>query len=203
MNLIILDQSYKFANEPESVPALLNTVEDILTKNNMILSHLVIDGLEVNEDYENYLLNNIDLLTNISVEARTLEEWLDEMIVSASEYLNRCIPALEELGTEFYQGPDQDSWLNFEQMLEGIEWLNQLVDQISRQESLAKKIDIDNVEQELALQDVLLELEDAIRNKDTVLIADTIIYEILPRYNSLKQKLSAILSSEVLEHGSN
>ena len=139
MNLIILDQSYKFANEPESVPALLNTVEDILTKNNMILSHLVIDCLEVNEDFEIYLLNNIDLLTNISVEARTLEEWLDEMIVSASEYLNRCIPALEELGTEFYQGPDQDSWLNFEQMLEGIEWLNQLVDQISRQESLAKK----------------------------------------------------------------
>lgn len=201
MNLIIMDQTYKFANEPESVPALLSTVEDILIKNNMILSHLVIDGLEVHEDYENYLLNNIDLLTNISVEARTLKEWLDEMIVSATEYLNRCIPALEELGTEFYQGPDQDSWLCFEQMLEGLEWLNQLFDQITRQESLAKKID--KLEQEFALQDVLLELEDAIRNKDTVLIADTIIYEILPRYNSLKQKLSAILSSEVLEHGSN
>ena len=49
MNLIIMDQTYKFANEPESVPALLSTVEDILIKNNMILSHLVIDGLEAHE----------------------------------------------------------------------------------------------------------------------------------------------------------
>lgn len=201
MNLIIMDQSYKFVNKPESVPVLLSTVEDILEKNNMILSHFVIDGLEIYENFEDYILDNIDYLNVVSAELRTLKEWLDEMVNSALEYLKRSIPALEQLGTEFYQGSDKESWLKFDQMMEGIGWLSQLVDQITQHDVLSKSWE--RTEQDFELQGLLLELEDAVLNKDTVLIADTIIYEILPKYKSLQQRFSAILNIEVLVHGSN
>ncbi|MGI6684017.1 MAG: hypothetical protein ACOX47_00630 [Bacillota bacterium] len=201
MNLIVLDQSYEYTNKPESIPYLLNRVEEILKENNMVLSHFVIDGVEVYEDCEGYLLNNVASVTNVNVELRTINELLSEMVISAFEYLKRSIPALDQLSAEFYQGPNQQSWLRFEEMLEGIEWLCQLVDQITQHEPLADSWK--KTEQESSIQVILAELEEAVENQDNVLIADTITYEILPQYQVLKQKLSVIINTEVLKYGFN
>lgn len=200
INLILLDRSYQFEHKPQSAQEIISKVIAVTGENNLAFSHFVVDDVAVYDNYAEFLAENIQTISTVIAEVKTPDEMLTEIIHSAYTYLERGIPALEHLARGFYQGAAKEAWLGFEQMLEGLQWINQVVYQMEQNKAADQRLD---KLEEFDLKSLLADLEQAVENKDTVLIADILNYELLPRYNGLRNLLAAILDIEVMPSGAN
>ncbi|MFO1444422.1 hypothetical protein KDN24_14680 [Bacillus sp. Bva_UNVM-123] len=181
MNLTLLDKTYSFDRNQLGIQALIEKINSELSTESRFFSHLVIDGVEVFEDHEEYILAHIDNVKDIKVVVQTIEEFIGNLLVSLNTYTQRAIPEIERLINEFYQNPTEQSWLTLHQLLDGINWIYETIK------------GIDNAQQEINGWDEFIKivatfevelpnLLEALENKDSILIADIIQYEILPQF---------------------
>lgn len=198
MQLKILDQVFTFKNEPAALDEIFAKINQFLEESGLVLSHLKVDDTEVYEDYYDYLKDRIDQVNLIEVEVRTMAGILQDALLTAEEYLEQALPEIETLAAEFYQGPSGASWERFQQLLDGVDWLNQLVAVIDQ-----------NTTKPAAWQDYLLiidrirddleNLEAALENQDYVVIGDLLSYELIPCF----QEFRAIIKKTIACEGKN
>ena len=111
---------------------------------------------------------------------------------SAIEYLGRAQPEVEKLGAAFYQGPNEDTWNQFSQLLEGLQWLLEV----------GTVLESFRPEQQTSAQwgaefkEKIKLLSEAMANSDHVLLGDLLQYEISPLFSSLDEEFRKILSTE-------
>lgn len=161
-------------------------VKRVLTDNSLCLNHMVIDGTVVSDGYDQYISENLDNIEFIDVKADPLIDLLDDALRSGSEYLKRAIPEIRDLGNEFYRTPGGETWKKFQQMLEGLEWIMQLIHSINANRNFY--LNGERYEEFGArLNEELANLNDAVSRKDMVLIGDLILYEILPLLESVEK----------------
>ncbi|MGR3765851.1 hypothetical protein [Rossellomorea sp. NS-SX7] len=165
-------------------------------------SHMVVDGVEVFEDPENYLIDNIDHINDIEIVAGTVEEFINESLLSAEEYLRRAIPQISLLGNDFYKNPLKETWTNFTQLLEGLNWLNQIIGLIDQTKKKPANWD-KYLELAFKLKIELEQLLEAMENSDNVLIGDIIQYEILTNYEELLKMVNETIDTEGYRHDIN
>lgn len=184
------------------------TVEDIIVQINewirddYYFSHLVIDGFEIYEHLELCLEEKLTHAQKIEVMARTNTELINDILLSSDEYIKRAIPELNTLFEEFYQNPLKDSWMKFEQMIEGIQWLHQMIRCINQfKERLQNGTQYIQIESRLEME--IQHLEEAVENEDNVLIADLIQYEIITIYEALKKEIQLTIDTEGLRYDVN
>ena len=127
MQLKILDQVFTFKNEPAALDEIFTKINQFLDESGLVLSHLRVDDTEVFADYYDYLKERIDRINLVEVEVRTVAGILRDALLTAEEYLEQALPEIETLAAEFYQGPSGESWDKFQQLLDGVDWINQLV----------------------------------------------------------------------------
>src|SRR5690554_989447 len=132
MQVKILDRVFAYENEPAALEMIFAKINEFLEDTGLIFSHLKVDDTEVYTDYYNYLKKRIDRVELVEVEVRTVTEILQDALLTAEEYLERALPETESLAGEFYQGPSGETWTKFQQLLEGVEWLNQLLETIDQ-----------------------------------------------------------------------
>lgn len=196
MNLIFLDRVLTYKNEACSIDTLLNDLINFLEAGSLVLSHLEIDGAEVFVDYREYLLDNISSVDKVTAVLRTKKEWLDEMLLEAAQYLDRGIPAVQQLAGQFYQGVTEGVWVKLDQLLEGMQWLVQLFNEMKQNKALYRTW---NTRISLAF-DVKVPLEnlnEAMENSDAILIADILVHELVPLIQSLQADILKTIESEV------
>jgi len=185
MNLTMLENMYTFENNQIGMQSLIEKINSELSAENQFFSHLVIDGVEVYEEHEEYILERINEVKNVEVITMTVGEFINNLLVSLNTYTNRAIPEIERLINEFYQNPLEQSWLSLHQLLDGIDWIYETIKSI------------DNVRPEINCWDEFIKavatfevelpsLLEAIENKDAILIADIIQYEILPQFRVIQ-----------------
>ncbi|MEK4146242.1 hypothetical protein NST02_04020 [Robertmurraya sp. FSL W8-0741] len=181
MKLTILDQIYMFDNETNVTEKIIEKINSIISEKNLFFSHLIIDGQEVYEDHEEYMLAKIEDVKEIEAIVKTVQELIDDVLITLDDYTSRAIPEIKRLVNEFYQIPSENTWLSLTYLLDGIDWLYQSlkkIDQIKHSivnwGKFVKSIAVFEVE--------LPNLMEAIENKDSILIADIIQYEILPQF---------------------
>ena len=127
MKIKILDQELELENHPSSIEMMFAKIEEKLKNTGLIFSSLTIDGLEISVDYAHYLSQNIANIKEIEVGTKSFRELLVETMSTAQEYLQRATPEVGKLCDEFYRGPTADSWSNFAQLIEGLQWLLQVM----------------------------------------------------------------------------
>ncbi|MED4350960.1 hypothetical protein P9265_01250 [Schinkia azotoformans] len=194
MQLNILGSNYEFTNELSSIDLVLNKIVENLDGTDFYLSHLLIDGVELFSDFDSYIAEYIEYIQEIRVEVLTIKEFLNEIFSSAEEYLLRALPEVEILTNEFYQNSSGHTWEKLQLLLEGLQWLNQMILTVDQE-----KLKPDNwnqyIEYSAKLAVELKNLEEGIINQDNILIADIIQYEINPLMCNLKDEITSTIDA--------
>src|SRR5690606_22843805 len=81
------------------------------------------DGIEIYEDHEAYLTVNLNQITKLEVIAKTEKEFMNDVLISAEDYFKPAKPDMAALPESFYNHPTSETWANFEMLLEGAQWL--------------------------------------------------------------------------------
>ena len=124
-------------------------------------------------------------IDTLEVEVCTLSGIIDKNIENADAYLIRLIPGIDKAVELFRTGNEQEANQFFINIIDGMDWFSQVLDMILA----AKEISPDTVIGGKSIQDrraILInftqQMVDANKNKDWVLLADLLEYEILPYY---------------------
>lgn len=198
MKLNIDGQIKEFTNDEAQITMLLQEINQALEQSNNELSHLIIDGVAVYQDFDAYLRKNIAVIEQIEVVTLELKPLIQETIASAFAYLNKAIVLLNPLANGFYQSPDPANWNQLADLFEGIAWLLDTMKRIDQIENLQLYISDYTIWNEYVmslngLNNLLKELEQAMVGKDQVLIGDLILYEILPVFETASEKLRFLI----------
>lgn len=195
MKLLLLDETYTYNNDEESIDKMFGEILEKIGETDLQFSHLVIDGEEVYENFEEYILERLNEVDTVEVVLKTVKELINETLLSTESYIKRAIPEIETIVDEFYQNPSQQTWDKLKQLIEGIQWIAQVILSIDQFEE--KLANWDEYLTNLAtLQNELPNLLEALQNQDTVLIGDIIQYEILPNFETLQKIVTDTIDNE-------
>ncbi len=202
MIIHILDKTLEYENKKDILDTMFKEINDIVSGTNLIFSHLIIDGLEVYDDFYDYFLDNIGNIEEVIVVTKTMKEMSEEILLSTIDYLERAIPEIEILSNEFYKTPSRESWKKLMDLIEGIKWIMDTFAAIDSNEQL-KNIVNSYEEWNIYAKDIyelnelIIEFEEILENSDFVSTADILSYEIIPLFNNMKEKLLKLISEEV------
>jgi hypothetical protein len=189
MKLTINDQQVTLLHP--TVKQILDDIQKAMHKD-CYYSHLVADGQEIYEDCATYLNGHLEKIENLIVKTKTFDAFIHDNLLLAREYLDHAIPGIIRLTDKFYQSPSSEDWKSLTDLLTGIQWLDKMVtavDQSGKQpDNWSKYLSIRK-----ALNDKLMNFEDALKAQDNVLIADLALYEILPLLKDLSGEISQTL----------
>ncbi len=176
-----------------------NLLDQITAENNEeghYLLKVYVDGQEV--DFESPKAREIalDAVESLNIEYGTLDSIVERNIDNAEAYLEKFVPGLEKASDLYRTGNSQEASKFFLNIIDGIDWLSMVIDSVIE----AKRLDIhkkaytnqslqERKEQLLQLTNQALE---ANKNKDWVLLADLLEYEILPFYQNWAEILPEI-----------
>lgn len=197
MKLLFQEQIMEF----EQIPFTEEVIESInrFLGDQFYFSHLLVDGKEVLENPEQFLLENIAEVSTLEVIAIPAKEFVNELLLSAEEYTERAIPHIKILFDEFYINPTQKNWIELSEMFEGIQWLLSMIETIDN--SIVRPSNWTEVITSVAeLKEELENLEDALENTDTVLVADMLQYEVLPVFELLETEIKRTIDTVGKRH---
>lgn len=202
MNIYIQNKEMWFENNAEILEQLFNSINEHLNDDDLQFSHLIIDGEEIYDNFDSYIIKNIESIKKIQVITMSIDEMVNETIMSTEQYAKNAIPIINELTEEFYQKPNEKTWLKLTDLFEGIQWIIQSLTQIKLIESskdIVSDYEIWNeyVQEVSKLNNIIPELNNAILNKDNILIGDMLLYEIVPVFETMTEKLGLLLSEAV------
>lgn len=198
MDIYIQDEVLEFDNDPKITKQIFDTINEYLNKRELKFSHFIIDGISVYENLFTYFTDNINKIEKVEVVLQTITELVNETIITANNYINNAIPLTTELAEEFYQQPDEKTWLKLNDLFEGIQWIIESLTQIDSVKNLSNIVNNyeiwnEYVQEVSKLSIVIPELEDVIVGKDIISIGDMLLYEITPIFESMSDKLGFLL----------
>lgn len=183
MELVFQEQHIEFNQIPSS-DEVITKINDLLNEN-YYFSHFIADGTEIYEDHEAYLNVNLDRIEKLEVIAKTEKEFLNDVLLSAEDYLKRAKPELVALTEGFYSNPTAGTHTSFSQLMDGLQWLDEMLALIIGSNERPPNWKIYS---ELAqtMQEEIAQLGEAVENSDNVLTADIIQYELTPIFEQLE-----------------
>ena len=132
-----------------------------------------------------------------------ITELVNDTILSSYDYIKNAIPLITKLSDEFYQLPSNSSWKQLTNLFEGIQWIIQTLTQIDSINDLNSIINYEKwneyVQAVSQLNEFIPELENSIINKDNILIGDLLLYEIVPTFENMLDKLQLLKPKAVKE----
>lgn len=189
-------------NDSKSIEKLFNSINDYLHKEELHFSYLVIDGEEIYDNFDRYMFENIENIKKVEVVALTLLEMVNESILSIEQYAKNAIPIINKIAEEFYQKPKEDTWSQLTDLFEGVQWIIQSLVQINSIENsndIVSDYEIWNeyVQEVTKFSEIIPELENAVLNNDNVLVGDMLLYEVIPVFEIMVEKLGILISEAV------
>lgn len=198
MQLLLGDELMEFDNNGSGIEEMMKTIkEKAFASSDYLFSHLIIDGTAVYEDFAEYLHDNIESIQLIRVAFLTLKEFIEDLLLSTSSYLDRAIPAIEKLADVFYNHVDSEAWQQVNNLLEGIQWLSKTyesMDTIPDLASLVNEYEQWNlyVQALQELQEATINLEEPLRFADYVTASDILLYEIKPAMEKMNANVPSV-----------
>lgn len=165
-------------------------------------TYFIADSLRIYEDHVSYLKENADNIHRLEIMAKPAKEFINDLLLSADEYIERAVPELSPLTEEFYGNPKPEAWLTLDQLLGGLQWIDQLLIIVGKSVAVPS-----NWEEYLlisrTIQEEIRNMAEAIENEDSILIGDIINYELLPNFEALKKEINTTIDQEGIRHDLN
>ena len=157
------------------------------------ISHLKLNGRDVDVDSRETLQAPVDKINLLEIEISSLSSLINKNISNAEEYLEKLIPGIRKASELFHSGNDQEANKFFLKIVDGIEWFSQVIDAVLKimgDKGDALYLNRKSVlERKQQLLDLTSQMLTANKNKDWVLLADLLEYEIMPYYQEWQRTL--------------
>ncbi|KAA0966787.1 hypothetical protein FQ087_11360 [Sporosarcina sp. ANT_H38] len=197
MELIFHEQHVEFDKTPSQDEVIAKINE--LLKGNYYFSHFIADGTEVYEDHEDYLTLNVDRIEKLEVIAKTEKEFLNDVLLSAEDYLKRAKPELVSLPEGFYSNPTSEIRSSFSQLMDGLQWLDEMLEVVNKSNERPEDWNT-CMELSKSMKTEIVNLSEAVDNSDNILIADIIQYEFIPLFESLETDIGKTIDTVGTRH---
>lgn len=199
MKLFILKETFELDNNTESIEKIFDYIKQAIDETEYNFSYMLVDGEEINDEFELYLEDNIKFIEEVKVVMLTTKEMIMDNLITIDDYVERAIPIINNLANKFYKEADADDWNQISELFEGIGFIFHTLQSIDTMENLNELVPNyeawnEYVSETKALDDVIKELNSAIQNGDTVLIGDMLSYEVVPVFEKMKEKLSVLVT---------
>ncbi|WP_426984047.1 hypothetical protein [Brevibacillus borstelensis] len=201
MRLVISGQEYYCDNKELTAAQIMGKVLEISQSDNLVLSHMRIDGVNVYSNVESYLEEHFSTIECAEAVFVTVPELLHDIFDTTSEYLDRAIPELQELSEECYKAPNTGTWNKLGQLLEAIQWFQQTA--IFVEEHRESIPDSFIHEKTFDFTNETSMLQEAVEQQDFILLGDIIQFEILTKFQEIAHQLQKMTSVEVDRHDLN
>lgn len=194
MKLILDNEQWELENNRSSIQVILEVVSNEIEKDNVVFSHLIVDGSEIYESHETYLETQIGNISSIQIITRSHNEMISETMQSIHDYLNGAVPALQDLIKNSFDTFSDETWHGINQLAEGMQWILRFA--AFTQNSNKKPKYWDHIEKSVvACETSFKQLMEGVEMQDTVLILDILLYEVVPAYEKLNNNLGESLQS--------
>ena len=208
MKIYIEEKILEFANSSSELENILESIEITIKESSKLLSHLVVDHVEIYENYYTYLKDNINVIEKIEVITQTYKELVEDILVSTAEYLRRSTKTTEGLSDKFYKTPTPDDWNSLKDLLAGVSWIINGFSSIDSGKNLNHVVSSYEDWNEYAaavysLSEAVGEFEEVLSNGDNITIADILLYELQPVFILMEEKLRNLVDVEVGSHDTN
>jgi len=186
MDVYFLNEKKQYDNTERSVQQLFQEIHDfIANQEENVFSHLVIDGTEVYDDYDQYVMAHLPQIQEIKVIVKTKQEMALDLEQSLHDYLDKAIPSMKQLANALYQGQSEEVWNEFILFIDGLRWIVESLGLLIRYMSLEANQRYEEAGAKLGA--AIPEMLDAVEAGDTLALADMIQYEIVETLVSLQQ----------------
>lgn len=200
MKLIIGEQHIEYKEKP-SADEVIEMINESLTEGHYF-SHFIADGEEVYDEHEEYLERKLDVIGELEVVIRTEKEFMNDVLLSAEEYLKRAIPEVNVLADDFKRVPSSDSWARFDMLLGGVEWLNDMLKVVCN--SKVRPSNWEMYQQMTSnMQAELSKLGKAVEKKNNGQISAIIKNDLLPIFERLEKEFGETIDSEFVRRNLN
>lgn len=199
MEVIIENKLFQFENSISEVDKILGQIEKEMYEVSKVVQSLIIDDIEIYNDYNEYLVKNIKSIENIRVTSSTYKELLIDTLESGLDYLKRVPEQIELLAESYYNIPSHQSMNDLGDLLGGIRWLIDIYAYINTNKDLNQVIENYSGwnlygQGVHSLNELLPDFENALSSEDNVTIADILSYEVRPKFDVMADALSSLLS---------
>jgi hypothetical protein len=163
---------------------LLHIEKEGVPQGNVVRS-IKIDGQKSSPDSPEVQKTQLSEIATLELEISTLSDIINKNIENADAYLIRLIPGIEKSVELFRMGNEQEANKFFINIIDGIDWLSQVLDMILTAKAISPDTVFDGKsiqDRRANLVDLTRQMVDANKNQDWVLLADLLEYEILPYY---------------------
>lgn len=154
-------------------------IKQEILSNGRLISEVWVNGVRTLDEYVADLKDAE--VHEIAMATRTKDELIVEMMVTAQDYLPRLHSGLAKVATLIQGGGEGAGSLLFVESIEGLQWLNMLVEGIlgsTFQNQIVQNLDWQETRHNL--NETIQNLLDAWQNQDYVLISDLLEYELCP-----------------------
>jgi len=201
LKFVVDGNIYFLEKDEEIIEKIADILTDEMEKTNKVIKSFEIDGLELYQDYFEYILDNLNYIENIKVKLITYKELVGETLIGTIDYLQGAAEEIVPLSEAFYAEPTKKSWDDFSDLLEGINWIISVFNLIDNDKSLIETLpsyEIWNLYAKdiLTLNELIPQMNDALNSKDNTLLADLMMYEILPLYEDMREQLLSLYNSK-------
>ncbi|GED67579.1 hypothetical protein BRE01_12810 [Brevibacillus reuszeri] len=169
---------------------IFNHAYTLIADKGLVYSHITIDGIEIYEDPLENLFTGRETVEIVEIKAISEEQFKENLLCSIEEYVTRAIPELERLSEKFYINPDTSAWNGISDLLEGIQWIENVAMFFANNGSSEKN---DHMMQKFNISSEVKLLEGAVFQNDLVLVGDILKYEILPRFTDIEHAVGKVL----------
>ena len=198
MKLLVNGKEETVSHMGETLGALLLPLEKEGVPQGNVVRAIKIDGQESSPDSPEAQKTPLSEIATLEVEISTLSDIINKNIENADAYLIRLIPGIEKSVELFRMGNEQEANKFFINIIDGIDWLSQVLDMILKAKTISPDTVFDGKtiqDRRASLVDLTQQMVEANKNQDWVLLADLLEYEILPYYQEWSNLLPQFRSN--------
>jgi uncharacterized protein YukE len=202
MRIKVLNRIYECENDIKEISSLLQELNLLFEQLDYKISYVLIDGNKIGDHIEECILQNFINIKDIEIYVKINKQTLKNVVSAINQVLNGLINKVERLSANFYKGENQNIWREFQSFIDDMQWLNNAFSYLKEDIFIVQKCRaLFNVLSDL--QNQLRHLEDALRYKDFILVADILNYEIKQSIDELIREVSALTHLEEKEDYAN
>jgi|LSQX01.3.fsa_nt_gb hypothetical protein len=201
MKISVLDRIDTCPNSIRDIELYFEKLAQELEATQLLIGHVIVDGQPVYEEFVEYLKENIDGINEVEIVLYNLQQYISETLASAAQYTEKAVNELGNMAKEFYQIPSRETWNNFSDLLEGMQWIIETFVIIEKNGWAGEVLDYqawnEYARLVLHIQEHVKDLNQALQSADTTLIGDILSYDIKPDLQNMQEALEKLLTSKV------
>ena len=201
MFLYIQNEKIEFTNDSDQIDIIIEVINDHIQQKQLKLSHLLVDTVPVYDDFYDYLKKHYGGIKTIEVIFLNLNEMVEDTLSLAYNYIKSAGPLITDLAECFYRKPNEKAWVSLNDLFDGLQWI---IESLAKIESFGNlkgiindyKIWNEYVQCVSNLNPLVPQLEQALVDKDYVSVGDLLLYEVIPVFEVMAEKLVFLLPKQ-------